>query len=177
MTITDDIREQVRRRANFACEFCGVTETDTGGELTVDHYQPRAKGGGDSLENLLYCCPRCNQYKADYWPTKPDDPLLWNPRREPSSQHFLELDDGTLHHLTAVGAFTLKCLRLNRPPLVAYRLRKRQQAEETRLLTRYQETVRLLEQLNTQLSALMEEQRQLLEEQRELLRLLLSRRE
>jgi len=177
VTITDDIREQVRRRANFACEFCGVTETDTGGELTVDHYQPRAKGGGDSLENLLYCCPRCNQYKADYWPTKPDDPLLWNPRREPSSQHFLELDDGTLHHLTAVGAFTLKCLRLNRPPLVAYRLRKRQQAEETRLLTRYQETVRLLEQLNTQLSALMEEQRQLLEEQRELLRLLLSRRE
>lgn len=177
MTITDDIREQVRRRANFACEFCGVTETDTGGELTVDHYQPRAKGGDDSLENLLYCCPRCNQYKADYWPTKPDDPLLWNPRREPSSQHFLELDDGTLHHLTAVGAFTLKCLRLNRPPLVAYRLRKRQQAEETRLLTRYQETVRLLEQLNTQLSALMEEQRQLLEEQRELLRLLLSRRE
>jgi len=177
VTITDDIREQVRRRANFACEFCGVTETDTGGELTVDHYQPRAKGGDDSLENLLYCCPRCNQYKADYWPTKPDDPLLWNPRREPSSQHFLELDDGTLHHLTAVGAFTLKCLRLNRPPLVAYRLRKRQQAEETRLLTRYQETVRLLEQLNTQLSALMEEQRQLLEEQRELLRLLLSRRE
>jgi len=26
MTITVDIREQVRQRANFACEFCGVTE-------------------------------------------------------------------------------------------------------------------------------------------------------
>jgi len=38
MTITADIREQVRQRANFACEFCGVTETDTGGHLTVDHF-------------------------------------------------------------------------------------------------------------------------------------------
>ncbi len=178
MTITDQIREQVRQRANFACEFCGVTETAVGGELTVDHFQPRAKGGDDSFENLLYCCVRCNQYKFDYWPTHPDDPSLWNPRCEPASQHFLELDDGTLYPLTATSAFTLKRLRLNRPPLVAHRLRKRQQAEENRLLTRYQGLVRLLEQLNIQLYVLMEEQRQLLEEQRELLlRLLLSRRE
>jgi hypothetical protein len=176
MTITK-VREQVRQRANFACEFCGVTETDAGGELTVDHFQPKTRGGDDSLDNLLYCCPRCNQYKLDYWPTYPDDPLLWNPRREPASQHFLELDDGTLHPLTAVGAFTLKRLRLNRPPLVAYRLRKRQQAEEIRLLTRYLEMVQLLEPLNTQLSVLTDEQRQLLEEHRELLRLLLSARE
>ena len=63
MTITDGIREQVRQRANFACEYCGVTETDAGSELTVDHYQPRAKGSNDDLENLLYGCPCCNQYK------------------------------------------------------------------------------------------------------------------
>jgi outer membrane lipoprotein-sorting protein len=44
----------VRRRANFACEFCGVSETDAGGQLTVDHFQPRHKGGDDSLENLIY---------------------------------------------------------------------------------------------------------------------------
>ncbi len=177
MTISEEIRKQVRGRANYACEFCGVTEIDTGGELTLDHYQPKAKGGTDDLDNLLYCCARCNQYKLDYWPTQPNDPVLWNPRREPASQHFLELDDGTLHPLTAAGAFTLKRLRLNRLPLVAYRLRKRQRTEELRLLTRYRDLVQLLEQLNTQLSAHMEEQRHLLEEQRELLRLLLSRRE
>ena len=97
MTITTEIRKQVRQRANFACEFCGITETDAGGELTIDHYQPTAKGGDDGPENLLYCCARCNQYKLDYWPTYPDAPSLWNPRREPASQHFLELDDGTLY--------------------------------------------------------------------------------
>ncbi|MBI4758580.1 MAG: HNH endonuclease [Chloroflexi bacterium] len=177
MTITNEIREQVRHRANFACEFCGVTEIDAGGELAIDHFRPIAKGGDDSFENLVYCCHRCNQHKLDYWSTHLDEPSLWNPRREPAPQHFLELDDGTLHALTAVGTFTLKRLRLNRPPLVAYRLRKRQQAEEIRLLTRYREMVQLLEQLNAQLSVLMEEQRQLLEEQRELLRLLLSERE
>lgn len=76
MTIPDDVRQQVRHRAGFACEFCGVTETDTGSELTIDHYQPRARGGDDSLENLIYCCSRCNQYKADYWPSGGEDPWL-----------------------------------------------------------------------------------------------------
>ena len=68
MSISTDVRWAVRQRAHFACEFCGVTETDTGGELTIDHFQPHTKGGTDAPENLLYCCHRCNQYKADYWP-------------------------------------------------------------------------------------------------------------
>ena len=110
-----DIREEVRRRANYACEFCGVREKDCGGELTIDHFQPKSKNGSDTLENLLYCCIRCNQYKQDYWPANPREPSLWNPRQEPASQHFLQLDDGTLYPLTPTGSFTLKRLRLNRP--------------------------------------------------------------
>ncbi len=56
MTLSPDIREKVRRRARFGCEFCGVTETDSGGELTTDHFRPRSKGGDDSPDNLIYCC-------------------------------------------------------------------------------------------------------------------------
>ena len=169
-----DTRELVRRRANFACEFCGVTEADTGGRLTIDHFRPRTKEGSDSPENLLYCCVRCNQYKQGYWPTTSGTPSLWNPRLEPASRHFLELDDGTLYPLTPTGTFTLKRLRLNRPPLVAYRLSKRRRAEEIRLLTRYRDLVRLLDQLHTQMAELVEEQQELLEEQQTLLRLLLD---
>jgi hypothetical protein len=102
---------------------------------------------------------------------------LWNPRSESTTVHFLELDDGSLHSLTPPGAFTLKRLRLNRPPLVAYRLRQRQQAEEARLLAQYRDLVQLLGQVNNQLSTLIEAQRGLLEEQRELLQLLFDRRE
>ena len=67
MSLSEAIREQVRQRAAFACEFCGVTEADTGGQLTIDHFQPATQGGTDTLDNLLYCCACCNQYKADYW--------------------------------------------------------------------------------------------------------------
>jgi 5-methylcytosine-specific restriction endonuclease McrA len=60
MTVPASTRQQVRQRAGFACEFCGVGETDTGGLLTVDHFQPKSKGGADDLDNLIYCCPGCN---------------------------------------------------------------------------------------------------------------------
>jgi hypothetical protein len=163
----------VRQRAHFACEFCGVTETDTGGELTIDHFQPHTKEGTDAPENLLYCCHRCNQYKADYWPTQSEDPPLWHPRHEPIERHLLLLANGTLYPITATGAFTLKRLRLNRPPLVAYRVRKQGERAEYRLLTRYRDLVVILEQLHQQQAALLEEQQALLEEQRRLVQLLL----
>jgi len=41
------LRAQIRQRAAFACEYCGVIETDTGGLLTIDHFQPSSKGGND----------------------------------------------------------------------------------------------------------------------------------
>lgn len=176
MTISAEQREEVRQRANFACEFCGVTETDAAGQLTVDHFHPQARGGADALENLIYCCYRCNQYKADYWPQKPGESELWNPRQEAASAHFLELTDGSLYPLTAIGTFTIARLRLNRPPLVAYRLQKRHQAEEKRLLAQYRDLVVLLEHLSTQQATLLEEHRALLEEQRRILRVLIERR-
>jgi hypothetical protein len=174
MSIPTDVRWVVRQRAHFACEFCGVTETDTGGELTIDHFQPHTKGGTDAPENLLYCCHRCNQYKADYWPTQSEDPPLWHPRHEPIERHLLLLANGTLYPITQTGAFTLKRLRLNRPPLVAYRVRKQGEIAEYRLLTRYRDLVVIREQLYQQQVALLEEQQVLLEEQRRLVQLLLQ---
>ncbi len=176
MNISETVRRQVRQRANFACEFCGVTETDAGGELTIDHFRPQSRDGADDLDNLLYCCQRCNQYKADYWPTHADESILWNPRQESVASHLLPLADGTLYPITQTGAFTLRRLRLNRPPLVAHRLRKHHQGEEQRILARYRGLITGLEQLQAQQAVLLEEQRTLLEEQRELLRLLVKQR-
>lgn len=103
--------------------------------------------------------------------------VLWNPRQESLDTHLLTLVDGTLYPITPTGVFTLKRLRLNRPPLIAYRLRKHYRAEEQRLLMRYRDVVTVLEQLHRQQVALLEEQRALLEEQRALLTLLLERKE
>ncbi len=176
MSISETGRVQVRQRANFSCEFCGVTETDAGGELTIDHFRPQSRGGADDLDNLLSCCQRCNQYKADYWPAHITELMLWNPRQESFATHLLTLADGTLYPITPTGAFTLRRLRLNRPPLIAYRLRKYHREEEYRLLARYRDLVTVLERLQTQHAALLEEQRTLLEEQRALFQLLLKQR-
>jgi len=174
MTISSDVRRDVRLRANFSCEFCSISEIDVGGELTVDHFQPLSKGGDDGTDNLIYCCPRCNQYKLDYCPASPEEPPLWNPRTEPPAAHFIELEDGTLHPLTGVGAFSIHRLRLNRPPLVAHRLRRIQSNEAERLLTRYHNLIETIDQLLDHQTQLLEEQRRLLDEQRLLLQLLLG---
>ena len=168
------LREQVRQRAKYACEFCGVSEINTGSQLTLDHFHPKSKGGSDKLANLVYCCVRCNQYKQDYWPSQPEDPSIWNPLAEPATTHFVEAESGELLPLTQTGSFTLKKLRLNRPPLIAYRQNRRQQAEETRQLNQYKELVQLAEQANQQLLVQTEEQQKLLKEQRDIINHLLQ---
>ncbi len=164
------MRFYVRHRAHFACEYCGVGEVDVGGELTIDHYHPLSKGGDDSPDNLVYCCVRCNQHKGDYWPEHPDDPLLWNPRREPSSLHFTINTDGSLLSLTGTGSFTLHRLSLNRPQLIARRRRAIRIAEEKRLLERRRELVETRVRELSARTELNEEQRELLHELLDLLR-------
>ena len=47
------LRAQIRRRAAFACEYCGVTETDTGGLLTIDHFIDLLLNRNDQVINLF----------------------------------------------------------------------------------------------------------------------------
>jgi HNH endonuclease len=177
MSLTASIREQVRRRAQCACEFCGITEIDAGGMLTIDHFRPRFQAGSDTLENLIYACVACNQYKQDYWPRTATAPTLWNPRQDMASQHFVEQADGHLTALTPTGMFTIKRLRLNRNQLIAARQRRQQQSQVERLLQRYQALTTLQAQVNRQLTDLAMEQQMLLKEQRQWLQTLLGRLE
>jgi len=170
MSISQETREAVRLRAQFACEYCGVTETDTGSELTIDHFQPQSRGGADSEDNLVYCCHRCNEFKANYWPTLLEDISLWNPRIERYSDHFTILSNGTLIPTTQVATFTLLRLRLNRLPLVANHLRRHHIAEEDRLLERLNNITNILKNLTSQHAALLREQQELLQAQYRLLR-------
>lgn len=55
-------RKNVFRRDNHQCVYCG---NDNKGSLTLDHVVPKSKGGKDKWDNLVTCCYRCNQEKAD----------------------------------------------------------------------------------------------------------------
>jgi HNH endonuclease len=177
MSISADLRQQVRQRADCACEFCGVREDDAGATLTIDHFQPRSKGGSDASDNLVYACPSCNQYKQDYWPTDAQSLRLWNPRDEDFTEDFTEAENGQLIALTTVGAFTVGHLRLNRSQLVAYRQNRRRQAESQQLLLRSQEVISSLDYLNDQLAAVVDEQKRLLLQQQRLIRVLLQQQQ
>lgn len=171
MSLPAHLREDVRRRASYACEYCGVTETDVGGELTIDHFQPQAWSGTDDPSNLIYCCHRCNLYKADFWVASGSTAGLWNPRSDPVNEHLLLTNDGVLHPLSERGATTIQVLRLNRPPLLAYRRQRRFRAEQESMLQQYREMMTALAQLHREHGKLLREHRKLLNEQQMLLRL------
>lgn len=173
MTITLALREFVRQRAHFACEYCGVREIDTGNQLTIDHFRPVAKDGDDSPDNLVYCCIHCNQYKRDYWPTLPSQPHLWNPRVDAASTHLLLAEDGTIQPLTLTGSFTIQLLHLNRPALIAYRQKRQQETVQIVTITQLRELTQVYQQLLEQQVQLGSQQQQLIAAQQLLLHQLL----
>lgn len=55
-------RQDVFARDEFRCVYCGlVYEAD---ELTIDHVQPRVRGGDGSLGNVVTACKACNTRKG-----------------------------------------------------------------------------------------------------------------
>jgi hypothetical protein len=102
-----------------------VSEVDTGGELTVDHYRPVSADGDDADDNLVYACFRCNQYKGDFFPNEEDlarQRRVLHPLRDEMDAHVrLNEYTGQLEPLTETGRFHVALLQLNRPALVQHR--------------------------------------------------------
>jgi hypothetical protein len=121
--------EEVRQRYHGRCGYCGVSEADTGGELTVDHFQPVTADGDDSDNNLVYSCFRCNTYKGDFFPSAEDNQAgrrLLHPLLDPISLHLRENEETSeIEALPSNGQFHVLLLRLNRPQLVEHRRRRR----------------------------------------------------
>lgn len=128
MSLSAEAREQVRRRFSCRCGYCGVHEQEVGSVLEIDHFKPRAHDGADDLDNLIYCCPACNRFKGDYWPSgdaTTNPRRLLHPLKDRMQEHLKEDNDGLLTALSEVGAFHIYKLHLNRPQLQAARSKRR----------------------------------------------------
>jgi hypothetical protein len=126
-----DERELVRQRFHYRCGYCNVRELDAGAELTIDHFQPRSKGGADQTDNWIYSCHACNEFKGDYWAS--DSPCrILHPLNDSFAEHISEEADGILRAITETGTFHIQRLHLNRAPLVAYRRERRLVQESLR---------------------------------------------
>lgn len=58
-------RQNVFKRDNYQCVYCGNRDKK---KLTIDHVIPQSKGGGNTWENLVTACQKCNNEKADMTP-------------------------------------------------------------------------------------------------------------
>ena len=56
------LRERILRRDRFHCVYCA--DPFPGPELTLDHVEPRMRGGDGSEGNLVASCRACNTEKA-----------------------------------------------------------------------------------------------------------------
>lgn len=62
-TIPKGTRFEVLKRDRFTCQYCGRSAPDV--LLEIDHIKPVAKGGDNSIMNLITSCRDCNRGKRD----------------------------------------------------------------------------------------------------------------
>lgn len=64
MNPPDDLtlRDRIFRRDGFRCVYCG--NVFPGEQLSLDHVQPRMRGGDNSEGNLVTACHACNTRKG-----------------------------------------------------------------------------------------------------------------
>jgi 5-methylcytosine-specific restriction endonuclease McrA len=77
-------RRNIFERDRHTCQYCNRV----GGELTLDHIIPRSRGGGQSWENLVTACMKCNVKKGNRTPKEANMILLTKPDRPSSTLHF-----------------------------------------------------------------------------------------
>ncbi|MBQ3456696.1 MAG: HNH endonuclease [Synergistaceae bacterium] len=59
--VPNEIREEVLKRDNFTCQYCG--RKGEGVELEIDHIIPMTRGGKTDIRNLITACKECNRAK------------------------------------------------------------------------------------------------------------------
>ncbi|MEB3232365.1 MAG: HNH endonuclease [Leptolyngbyaceae bacterium] len=118
MAVSKEIRQQVRVRANFLCEYCHSSEEASAARFEIDHILPRSLSGLDGLDNLALACQRCNRYRYNF--TEGVDPksqslaILFNPRLHQWNEHFTWKQRGLMiQGTTAIGRTTCQRLDLN----------------------------------------------------------------
>lgn len=72
-------RRNLYKRDHYTCQYCGAQPGPE--ELTIDHVQPRSRGGQSSWTNCVVACVECNSRKADRTPDEARMRLKKPPKR------------------------------------------------------------------------------------------------
>jgi 5-methylcytosine-specific restriction endonuclease McrA len=83
-------RRGLLRRDSWRCAYCAKPAN------TIDHVQPKSKGGADSWENLVACCLKCNNAKGDKTLSEIGWTLGFQPKMPTGAQWLVRGFDSTL---------------------------------------------------------------------------------
>jgi 5-methylcytosine-specific restriction endonuclease McrA len=72
-------RRNLYQRDNFTCQYCGTRLPAD--RLSIDHVQPKSKGGKTTWDNCVLACVGCNTRKADRTLQDSTLRLIRQPRR------------------------------------------------------------------------------------------------
>jgi 5-methylcytosine-specific restriction endonuclease McrA len=124
--MSEKLRQFIRKRANYHCEYCKRSEEVQGDIFHIDHIIPRSAGGETDETNLCLACDLCNsskyQFQTGIDPETKEEVPLFNPRTQKWSAHFKLSDDFTeIVALTITGRATINRLKINRDYVVKAR--------------------------------------------------------
>jgi len=120
------MRDQVRRRAAYRCEYCLLAEGLHPSRFTLEHVVAEKHGGLTELWNLAWACLHCNLHKGtdlvgrDGTGSSAKLVPLFNRRRHKWSRHF-RFEGPYVIPRTAIGRVTVGVLAMNEPDRVQLR--------------------------------------------------------
>src|SRR4051794_16290187 len=86
------LRDELVRRADDRCEYCGLSQAGQEAAFHVDHVVPRVAGGPTDLSNPALACVSCSLRK---WarqsapdPATGEQVALFSPRSQVWASHF-----------------------------------------------------------------------------------------
>lgn len=125
--IPQAIRDYVANRAEHCCEYCWSQQKYCPDPLSIDHIEPRSRGGSDDDSNLALSCAGCNGLKhaavRGFDPVTDREVPLYHPRRDRWSDHFAWSNDyQVIQGVSATGRATIHRLQLNRSSVINLRL-------------------------------------------------------
>ncbi len=68
-------RYEIFNRDRYTCQYCGEQSR----QLTLDHVEPRYRGGQHTWENVVSACVACNRKKAGRTPREANMKLIHQP--------------------------------------------------------------------------------------------------
>jgi hypothetical protein len=121
----ETLADQVRRRANHACEYCQMPQACYPTvPFPIDHIIAQQHDGRTTFDNLALSCLHDNSHKgpniAGIDPVTRKLTKLFNPRRHKWQRHF-RWNGPYLLGRTAIGRVTVAVLAMNEPAVIEVR--------------------------------------------------------